>query len=97
MILLGAFGGLFYLLTQGQERASRVIRAGCRPRIRFLDADRFTSLVERLARRFAVLLDDRPLLWRAGGWAAANWILDAASRCGCSWPRSATSCPRWTS
>ena len=41
VILLGAFGGLFYLLTRGQERASRVIRrvAG---RIRFLDADRTT-------------------------------------------------------
>jgi uncharacterized protein (TIRG00374 family) len=78
VVLLGAFGGLFYLLTRGQERASRIIRA-VSARIRFLDADRFTSLVERLARRFAVLLDDRPLLWRAGGWAAANWILDAAS------------------
>lgn len=78
VVLLGAFGGLFYLLTRGQERASRVIRA-VSGHIRFLDADRFTSLVERLARRFAVLVDDRPLLWRAGGWAAANWLLDAAS------------------
>src|ERR1035441_5542487 len=36
VVLLGAFGGLFYLLTRGQERASRVIRrvAG---RIRFLE------------------------------------------------------------
>ena len=47
--------------------------------IRFLDADRFTSLVERLAHRFGVLLEDRALLARAGGWAAANWLLDAAS------------------
>ena len=78
VVLLGAFGGLFYLLTRGQERASRVIHA-VSAHIRFLDADRFTSLVERLARRFAVLVDDRPLLWRAGGWAAANWLLDAAS------------------
>jgi len=78
VVLIGAFGGLFYLLTRGQERASRIIRA-VSARIRFLDADRFTSLVERLARRFAVLVDDRPLLWRAGGWAAANWMLDAAS------------------
>jgi uncharacterized protein (TIRG00374 family) len=78
VVLLGAFGGLFYLLTRGQERASRLIRA-VSGHIRFLDADRFTSLVERLADRFAVLVDDRPLLWRAGGWAAANWLLDAAS------------------
>ncbi len=78
VILLGAFGGLFYLLTRGQERASRVIRS-VSGHIRYVDADRFTSLVERLAKRFAVLVDDRPLLWRAGGWAAANWLLDAAS------------------
>jgi uncharacterized protein (TIRG00374 family) len=78
VVLLGAFGGLFILLTRGQERASRIIRA-VSTHIRFLDADRFTSLVERLAKRFAVLMDDRPLLWRAVGWATANWILDAAS------------------
>ena len=78
VVLLGAFGGLFYLLTRGQERASRIIR-GVSAHIRFLDADRFTSLVERLAKRFAVLMEDRALLARAVGWAAANWLLDAAS------------------
>jgi len=78
VVLLGAFGGLFYLLTRGQERASRIIRA-VSAHIRFLDADRFTSLVERLAKRFAVLMDDRALLGKAVGWAAANWLLDAAS------------------
>jgi uncharacterized protein (TIRG00374 family) len=78
VILLGAFGGLFYLLTRGQQRASRVIRrvAG---RIRFLDADKTTALVEHLAERFAVLMQDRSLTRRAIGWAAANWLLDAAS------------------
>ena len=78
VVLLGAFGGLFYLLTRGQERASRIIH-GVSEHIRFLDADRFTSLVERLARRFAVLMEDKRLLGRAVGWAAANWLLDAAS------------------
>ena len=78
VVLLGAFGGLFYLLTRGQERASRIIRT-VSGHIRFLDADRFTSLAERLAGRFAVLMEDRPLLWRAVGWATANWLLDAAS------------------
>jgi uncharacterized protein (TIRG00374 family) len=78
VILLGAFGGLFYLLTRGQERASRLVRrvAG---RIRFLDAERTTALVERLAERFAALMQDRTLTRRAIGWAAANWLLDAAS------------------
>ncbi|MGD0312411.1 MAG: YbhN family protein [Acidimicrobiales bacterium] len=78
VILLGAFGGLFYLLTRGQHQASRVIRrvAG---RIRFLDADRTTALVEQLAERFAGLMENRSLTRRAVGWAAANWLLDAAS------------------
>ncbi len=78
VILLGAFGSLFYLLTRGQQRASRVIRrvAG---RLRFLDADRTTALVERLAARFAALMENRSLTRRAVGWAAANWLLDAAS------------------
>jgi uncharacterized protein (TIRG00374 family) len=78
VILLGAFGGLFYLLTRGQQRASRVIRR-IADRIGFLDADRTTSLVERLAARFAVMTENRSLTRRAIGWAAANWLLDAAS------------------
>jgi uncharacterized protein (TIRG00374 family) len=78
VILLGAFGGLFYLLTRGQRRASRIIHE-VSAHIRFLDADRFTSLVERLARRFAVLMEDKALLGKAVGWAAANWLFDAAS------------------
>jgi putative heme transporter len=78
VVLLGFFGGLFYLLTRGQKQASRVIRrvAG---RIRFLDADRTTALVEHLAQRFAMLMENRSLTRRAIGWAAANWLLDAAS------------------
>ncbi len=78
VILLGAFGSLFYLLTRGQQQASRVIRR-LAARIRFLDADRTTALVERLAERFAALTQNRSLTRRAVGWAAANWLLDAAS------------------
>jgi uncharacterized protein (TIRG00374 family) len=78
VVLLGAFGGLFYLLTRGQERASRVIRRAA-GRTRLLDAERTTALVERLADRFAALMRDRALTRRAIGWAAANWLLDAAS------------------
>jgi hypothetical protein len=35
--------------------------------------------MEHLAHRFAVLLENRSLTRRAIGWAAANWLLDAAS------------------
>lgn len=78
VILLGAFGGLFYLLTRGQERAAKVVRR-ISGRIRFLDPDKTAATVQRLAERFAVLLKDRPLLIRAVTWATINWLLDAAS------------------
>ncbi len=35
--------------------------------------------MERLADRFAVMVENRSLTRRAVGWAAANWLLDAAS------------------
>jgi uncharacterized protein (TIRG00374 family) len=78
VLLLGAFGGLFYLLTRGQDRASRIVHV-IAARTRFLDADRTTALLERLADRFAALIRDRSLTRKAAAWAAANWLLDAAS------------------
>jgi uncharacterized protein (TIRG00374 family) len=78
VVLLGAFGGLFYLLTRGQERAAKVVRR-ISGRLRFLDPDKTAATVQRLAERFAVLLEDRPLLIRAVTWATINWLLDAAS------------------
>ena len=78
VVLLGAFGGLFYLLTRGQERAATVVRR-ISGRLRFLDPDKTAATVQRLAERFAVLLEDRPLLIRAVTWATINWLLDAAS------------------
>ncbi len=78
VVLLGAFGGLFYLLTRGQERAASVVRR-VSGRLRFLDPDKTAATVQRLAQRFAVLLEDRPLLIRAVTWATINWLLDAAS------------------
>jgi len=78
VILLGAFGGIFLLLTKGQERTRRLVHRLAAD-TRFIDADRVTSLLERLAQRFGGLMEDRRLLGRAVGWAAANWLLDAAS------------------
>jgi hypothetical protein len=48
-------------------------------RLRLHNPDRVAALVERMAERFALLMEDRPLLYRALGWATANWLLDAAS------------------
>ncbi len=78
VILMAAFGGLFYLLTRGQDRANRLV-VRIATRLRFHHPDRIAVSVERVAERFALLLDDRPLLYRATGWATANWLLDAAS------------------
>jgi len=78
VVLLGAFGGIFYLLTRGEQRAGIVV-ARLSKRLRFIDDQRVTALLGRLAKRFSALLDDRELLVRAVVWAAANWLLDAAS------------------
>ncbi len=78
VVLLGAGGALFYLLTRGQDRA-KVLVHRLAARLRLRDPDRVSALVERMAERFALLLEDRGLLYRALGWATANWLLDAAS------------------
>lgn len=78
VLLIGAFGAVFSLLTRGQDRAQSLVhRIASRLRVR--NPDRISSLVEGLSRRIALLVADRSLLYRATGWAAANWILDAAS------------------
>ncbi len=78
MVLLAAFAGLLWLVTRGPERAHRVARRVGR-RLRLVDPDRLVALVEGLAQRFSDLVADRSLTRRAVGWAAANWLLDAAS------------------
>jgi uncharacterized protein (TIRG00374 family) len=65
-------------LTRGEDRAAKFL---CRlaGRTRLLDADRVSEAVHRVAARLRELSADRPLVARAVGWAAANWLLDAAS------------------
>ena len=65
-------------LTRGEERSTRIVRAVSR-KLPFLDEARTSRVVERLSLRLRELGRDRPLLIRASGWAAANWLLDAAS------------------
>jgi hypothetical protein len=48
-------------------------------RIPFVEEGAVGRLVHRLAARLRGLGQDRKLLARAVGWAAANWLLDAAS------------------
>ena len=78
VLLIGGFGVLVLLLMKGEARAARIIRAVAR-RAPFLREDAVPPLVHRLAGRLRALISDRGLLYSAIGWAAANWLLDAAS------------------
>lgn len=78
VILIGGFFGVVLLLTRGEARAARITRAVA-GRVPFLDEDAIHRLVHRLAARLRTLLSDKRLLLRATGWAATNWLLDAAS------------------
>jgi putative heme transporter len=78
LILLGTFGGLILLLTRGQDRAERVIRAIAR-KLPFVKEDSAAKVVRQIATRLQELAGNRPLVYRSLGWAVLNWILDAAS------------------
>lgn len=64
-------------LMDGQGRAERALRwiAGKL----HLNEDRAGAAVRQVAGRLEDLAGDRQLLIRVAGWAAANWLLDAAS------------------
>ena len=77
-VVIGAFGLSVLALTRGEARAARSMRFVAR-HAPFLDEDKVDGLIHRLAARLVMLLADRRLLLSAVGWAAANWLLDAAS------------------
>lgn len=78
VIVFAAFGALVALLTRGEARAARVLAAIARqvPRVK---EETVEKVVRRLAERLRELGSDRRLLRHAVVWAAANWLLDAAS------------------
>jgi putative heme transporter len=77
-LLMIAFAAVVVLLMRGEEGAVRLLRAAA-ARLPVLDPDRVVAITRRLAGRLRTLAADRPLIWRAVGWATANWLLDAAS------------------
>jgi len=77
IVLMVVAGGLVIGLLEGQRTADRVIRWVAR-RIR-LSEDRASAGVRQVAGRLEDLVADRRLLLRVAGWAAANWLLDAAA------------------
>ena len=78
VLLLGAFAGVVLFLTRGERRAALFVMKVAE-RLPFVRAEAVTSLVQKVADRMKILFTSSELLTRAGLWAAANWLLDAAS------------------
>ena len=78
VLLLSIFGGLILLLTRGEKQADRFL-AKLAHRLPFVKAETITALAHNVADRLKVLSRNPELVYRAGIWAAANWILDAGS------------------
>jgi uncharacterized protein (TIRG00374 family) len=77
-VLIGGFALVVLLLTRGEERAA-VLLGRVAARLPLVDGKTVERVVHRLAARLRELAGDRAMLARAVGWAAANWLLDAAS------------------
>lgn len=77
VVLLAAAAGAVLALTRGRTRVLRAIGklADRTPRI---DAATVTAAFRRVADQLVMLGRDPRLGLAAGGWAAANWLLDAA-------------------
>jgi uncharacterized protein (TIRG00374 family) len=78
VVLLGAFAGVVLFLTRGERQAAVFVKKVA-DRLPFVRAESVTSLVQKVADRMKILFTSSELLTRAGIWAAANWLLDAAS------------------
>jgi putative heme transporter len=77
IVLMLIAGGIVFGLLEGQGRAERILRWVAR-RLR-LSEDRTAAGVRHIGLRLEDLAGDRRLLGRVLGWAAANWMLDAAA------------------
>jgi uncharacterized protein (TIRG00374 family) len=78
VLLLSIFGGLILLLTRGEKQASNLLHK-LASKLPLVKPETITAQVQKVADRMKVLSKSPLLLYRAGVWAAANWLLDAAS------------------
>ena len=78
VFLMLAFFGTIALLTRGQRHADAWLRStvGRLPRV---DPEGISRLLAHVAERINMLTANRATLYGSLGWAAANWLLDAAS------------------
>jgi uncharacterized protein (TIRG00374 family) len=77
-VLLGIFAGTVFLLSKGKYRSIGWLRRLAN-HVPFVTPEKVSNLLQEVADRVDVLMRDRRLLKHALGWAAANWLLDAAS------------------
>jgi putative heme transporter len=77
IVLMLVASAIVFGLMEGQGRAERVLRWVAR-KLR-MSEDRAAAGVRHIGLRLEDLAGDRRLLGRVLGWAAANWILDAAA------------------
>jgi uncharacterized protein (TIRG00374 family) len=78
VLLLAIFAAVIFFMTRG-ERHAAVFLKKVADRLPFVRTETVTSLVQRVADRMKILFTSSDLLLKAGGWAAANWLLDCAS------------------
>ncbi|HEY5386248.1 MAG TPA: flippase-like domain-containing protein [Acidimicrobiales bacterium] len=78
VLLLAVFAGVIFFLTRGEKHAAVLLKKVA-DRLPFVRAETVTSLVQKVADRMKILFTSSDLLMKAGGWAAANWLLDCAS------------------
>ncbi len=77
VLIMGLVAAIVFGLMEGQQRAEKVVRWIAR-RLR-LNEDRTGDAVRHIGSRIEDMVKDRAMLGRVAGWAAANWLLDAAS------------------
>lgn len=78
VLLIGFLTVIVLFMTRGEDRAVQVLRAVAR-KLPLVTEDSAESVFRRLADRLQELASDQARLARCVGWAAANWLLDAAS------------------
>jgi len=80
ILLMAAVAGVIVLLTRGRTRVIEFVRRAA-DRLPFADGDALATGVQQFADRLHLFTRDRRLMRQGVGWAAANWLLDAA----CLW------------
>jgi putative heme transporter len=78
VFLLLAFFGTVVLVTRGQRHADAWLRRVA-AHVPFTTPDGVSRMLQHVADRITLLQTNRRLLSGVIGWAAANWLLDAAS------------------